>query len=125
MNNEIKQETFLFTDEQIMSKIDIYKTEDPVKIMFYLYKDLDSITKKEYFTEVTQYLYTNCIESKDKIDTVIQNNFSWFYNQYDKAVNGETSYFHAVQSCRNQLMGFLHYKPQSKTNNTIGIVDDE
>ena len=112
----VKLETFIFTDTQIKDKIIQLNNSVKYKIteldvVFELYKDKGIITKEEYTTEIIQYLYNNCFDSKDKINSVIEENKSWFYDQYDEAVNNKKIYYHAVQYCRNQLSGFLRLKP--------------
>jgi len=117
----VKLETFIFTDTQIKDKIIQLNNSVKYKIteldvVFELYKDKGNITQEEYTTEITQYLYNNCFDSKDKINSVIEENKSWFYDQYNEAVNNKKIYYHAVQYCRNQLSGFLRLKPVEREN---------
>lgn len=113
---KIKEETFLFTDKQIIDTIKKYNTTDPVEVMFYLYKGI-IINKEEYTKEVIQYLYANSIDSKATVNSVVDESSEWFYDQYEKACKGETTYYHAVQYCRNQLMGFLRHRLVDNSNN--------
>ena len=119
---KIKEETFLFTDKQIIDTIKKYNTTDPVEVMFYLYKGI-IINKEEYTKEVIQYLYANSIDSKATVNSVVDESSEWFYDQYEKACKGETTYYHAVQYCRNQLMGFLRHRLVDNSNND-DIEDD-
>ena len=139
---KVKQETFIFTDNQIkekiklisnigacdytISKVERYeKPIDEIDITFYLYKDKGNLTKEEYTKEVIQYLYANSIDSKDKIDSVVEKNKSWFYEQYNEAINGNQLYYHAVQHIRHELMGFLNPKPYKYDENELDdLVDD-
>lgn len=117
---QIKQETFLFTDDQIKLKIkeleDIHSNSKVKYIVCKLYDDKKMITKEEYYHEIEQYLYTNCFNSKEAVDKVIKDNARDFYYPYEKAIRGEMTYFHAVQYGRNQLIDFLNSKPANRDN---------
>ena len=125
--NKIKSETFIFNDEQIIDKINQLDNQDSncmeLFIMRELYNDKKTLTKDEYAYEVIQYLYANSIDSKATVDSVVDESSEWFYDQYEKACKGETTYYHAVQYCRNQLMGFLRHRLVDNSNND-DIEDD-
>lgn len=127
--NLVKLETFIFNDTQIKDKIIQLNNSVKYKIteldvVFELYKDKGIITKEEYTNEIIQYLYNNYFDSKDKINSVIEENKSWFYDQYNKAVNNKKLYYHAVQYCRNQLSGFLRLKPVEDNDDDEDDIDD-
>ena len=112
--DKVKQETFIFTDEQITNKIQHLNNKHSncmeLDIMFDLYKDKQILTKDEYRIEIVQYLYVNSSSPKTLIDKVLIDNKDWFYEQYDEAINNKTIYYHAVQWCRHELMNFLQPK---------------
>ena len=119
--NLVKLKTFIFTDTQIKDKIIQLNNSVKYKIteldvVFELYKDKGIITKEEYITEITQYLYNNYFDSKDKINSVIEEYRFLCDEQYDEAVNNKKIYYHAVQYCRNQLSDFLRLKPVEREN---------
>lgn len=129
--DEVKRETFIFTDKQIKDKIKLLNDTNnhirpinEIDVSFYLYKDKKILTKEEYTKEVVQYLYVNSFDSKDKINSIIEENKSWFYDQYNIAVNGKQPYFHAVQHTRSSLMGFLKPKGREPNPNDIDLEDD-
>ena len=117
----IKHNTFIFNDIQINNKIQQLKDSTKHDIQYYdvifeLYKDKQYLSKEEYITEITQYLYNNCFDSKDKIDSVIEEYKFLCDEQYDEAVNDKKIYYHAIQYCQNQLSGFLRLKPVKREN---------
>ena len=113
--DKVKQETFIFTDEQILNKIEhlnitvTYKLTE-LDVVFDLYEDKQILTRDEYRTEIVQYLYVNSSSPKRVIDKVLIDNKDWFYEQYDEVINNKTIYYHAVQQCRHELMNFLQPK---------------
>jgi hypothetical protein len=113
--DKVKQETFIFTNDQILNKIEqlnntvTYKLTE-LDVVFDLYEDKQTLTKEEYRTEIIQYLYVNSSSPKTVIDKVLIDNKDWFYEQYDEAINNKTIYYHAVQQCRHELMNFLQPK---------------
>ena len=112
--NKVKEETWLFTDEQIINKINEmradktkYRVVDEGYVALYLYKDKGILTKEEFKSEVMNYLYLKSLDPKEEVDRVINNNMYWFYTWFDKVENND--YFHAVQWARNNMLSLLHY----------------
>ena len=118
MNNdllqEVKKETWLFTDEEIINQINEmnnnkskYRLIDAEYIVLYLYKNKGIISKDEYKIDVMNYLYDRSLDSKDEIDEIILKDLDWFYKYYNETKNND--YYHAVQYARTNLIRLLHY----------------
>lgn len=112
--NKVKEETWLFTDEQINNKIielqnmpNRYFKVNEGYVALYLYKDKGILTKEEFKSEVMNYLYLKSLDPKEEVDRVINKNMYWFYTWFDKVENND--YFHAVQWARNNMLSLLHY----------------
>ena len=112
--NRVKEKTWLFTDEQIINKINEmradkikYRVVDEGYVALYLYKDKGNLTKEEYKSEVMNYLYLRSLDSKEEIDQIIDKNMDWFYTWFNELEDND--YFHAVQAARSNMLHLLHY----------------
>lgn len=114
--DEVKQQTWLFTDEEIVEeyhKIQTYDylfeemKQDSGYVTLFLYKDKGILSKKEYTSEVMNYLYKNSLDSREEIDRIINKNLKWFYEYYEEVKDND--YFHAVQAARSNMLSLLHY----------------
>ena len=114
--NEVKKETWLFSDEDIINEYNKMQTcdylfdgmkQDPGYVVLFLYKDKGTLSKEEYTSEVMNYLYQESLDPKEDIDKIIDRNLKWFYEYYEKVKNND--YFHAVQTSRNNMLSLLHY----------------
>ena len=117
--DKIKQGTWLFTDKQIKNKIlDMQQHPDKYNdngtnagyIILYLYQDKGKLSKEEYKSEILNYINYWSEDSEEKIKKVLDNYAPFFYEEYEDAIQNKTSFYHAVESCRYQLMLCLHYK---------------
>lgn len=115
--DEVKQQTWLFTDEEIIEeyyKIQTYDylfeemKQDSGYVTLFLYKDKGTLSKEEYTPEVMNYLYKHSLDPKEEIDKIINKNLKWFYQYYEEALK-DNDYFHAVQAARNNMISLLHY----------------
>ena len=127
--NEVKQKTWLFTDEQIIAKINELKTIKDYElteldIVYALYEDKEFLDKEEFDKEIIQYLYVNSLNSKDKIVEIFKKYKSDCYEEYNKAYNNKQLYYHAVFISRNILMNFLSPKPIQSNNEQEDLDDD-
>jgi len=111
--DEVKKETFLFSDNQIENTITNMQNNetlnelqkaDPEYIMLYCYKDKGQLTKEEYDIEVLQYLYQHAQGTKEHINQVIDKNKDWYDSYYKDAENNNLTYYHAVQWARENMM---------------------
>ena len=125
----VKDETWLFTDDQINSKIKDM-TINPDKyddhhsagyVILYLYEDKKSLTKEEYTSEILNYINYWSRDSKEKIDKVLKMLEKEFYNDYNDALQNKTTFYHAIQMRRNIIMSFLSYKPTKHYEDDIDI----
>ena len=125
--NEIKLNTFIFTDEEIKNKLNKLTTDNSIVLQTVreLYEDKGFITKEEYKKEIIDYLYANSDSSTEKIENLLDEYKDSFYDYYDLAVKGEKTFYHAVFIFRNSLMSFLHYKPIENLDNDLDILEDE
>ena len=112
---EVKKETWLFTDEEIINQINEmnnnkskYRLIDAEYVALYLYKNKGIISKDEYKIDVMNYLYDRSLDSKDEIDEIILKDLDWFYEYYEDALE-DNDYYHAVQYARTNLIRLLHY----------------
>ena len=112
--NEVKQKTWLFTDEEIKNKIIEMKKEpkkyfsiSPGYVTLFLYKDKGTLSKEEFTSEVMNYLYEYSLDSKEEIDKIVKNNMDLFYTWFNDIENND--YFHAVQWTRDNMISLLHY----------------
>ena len=119
MNNlikKVKEQTWLFTEEQIRNKIidmqahheDYFAINDEY-ITLYLYKDKKTLTKEEFIKEIREYLYIKCFDTKERIDKELQSKSNYMDIYYNEVINGKNDYYHAVQKGRNHLLYFLTY----------------
>ena len=112
---EVKKETWLFTDEEIINQINEmnnnnkskYRLIDAEYVALYLYKNKGIISKEEYKIDVMNYLYDRSLDSKNEIDEIILKDLDWFYKYYNETKNND--YYHAVQYARTNLIHLLHY----------------
>ena len=125
--NEIKLNTFIFTNEEIKNKLNKLTTDNSIVLQTVreLYEDKGFITKEEYKKEIIDYLYANSDSSTEKIENLLDEYKDSFYDYYDLAVKGEKTFYHAVFIFRNSLMSFLHYKPIENLDNDLDILEDE
>lgn len=125
--NEIKLNTFIFTDEEIKNKLNKLTTDNSIVLQTVreLYEDKGFITKEEYKKEIIDYLYANSDSSTEKIENLLDDYKDSFYDYYDLAVKGEKTFYHAVFIFRNSLMSFLHYKSIENLDNDLDILEDE
>ena len=107
--DKVKQETFLFSDDEIKNKIKETNIDDAKYIVLYLYQDRKTLTKDEYINEIKQYLYNKCFDTKEHIDKEIKNKSNYLDIYYNEVLKGKNDYFHAVQKGRNHLLHFLTY----------------
>lgn len=130
--DKVKQDTFIFTDEQILNKIEqlnitvTYKLNE-LDVVFDLYEDKQILTKDEFITEIVQYLYTNSSSPKSKIDEIIKTYQSDYYNEYNNAIENKQSYYDAVYKGRHNLMSLLQpkYNPLDEYDEDDDLPDDE
>lgn len=113
--NQIKEKTWIFTDEEIINEYNKMQNYDllyehmkqsPNYIILHLY-ETKPITKEMYTIEVMNYLYKNSLDSKEEIDCIINKNLKWFYKYYEEVKDND--YFHAVQAARSNMLSLLHY----------------
>ena len=107
--NKVKQETFLFSNEEIENKIKETNQDDAEYIALYLYKDKKTLTKEEFIKEIREYLYIKCFDTKERIDKELQSKSNYMDIYYNEVINGKNDYYHAVQKGRNHLLHFLTY----------------
>ena len=109
---QTKKITYLFTDEEIINKINELDEEDkePRRVALYLYKDRGVISEEDFTYEIVQYLYQYSNEPKEKIDDILSKNNKIIPSYYNMAVRGKHTYFHAMYMARHDLSGFFIMK---------------
>ena len=130
--DSVKKETWLFSDDEINLKyIDMqnnpkkYTSSSIDYVPLYLYKDKGILTKKEYKSEILNYLYETSINSKEKINSVLKEFENSFYDDYNEAMENKTTFYHAVQTRRHILMSFLTYKPVEGFDTDLDNLEDD